>query len=82
MSSLPEQTSLVNELLESASRDITAYLNTENPNRKAAGKAAVSSLNAAIRILSTTRHQLLVDVEDAYDVPDWAAGNSGPGLPT
>lgn len=81
--SLPAQASLAGELVAAASRDITTYISKpNNPNRTSVAEAALTSLNAAIRVLCDARRQLLVETHKAYDLPDWAAGNSGPGFPT
>jgi hypothetical protein len=68
MASVPEQvpgygpTSLVHELIDAATRDITAWLDESNPNRRAAGRAALTSLDAAIRALRTVRERLARDL--------------------
>lgn len=78
--SLPSRNSLAIELVTAASRDITKYLSEpDNPNRRAVADAALTSLNAAIRVLSETRRTLLGELNPGRVVPDWAAGNSGPG---
>jgi hypothetical protein len=83
--SLPEDTNLARELLDAIERDLSQYANIENPNKKAAGDSAVRSFNAAIRVLDTARHHLLVELNRGFDMPDEralpqrAAGNSGPG---
>lgn len=87
MTSLPEQTSLAGELLAAASRDIGTWIGKpDDPNRNVTGQTALRELNALIRVLCDTRRTLLVEINKAYDVPDekmlpeWAAGNSGPGF--
>lgn len=86
MTSLPEQTTLAAQLLESVTRDVNTWVGDQgDPNRAAAGQTALRGLNALIRVLSDTRRLLLVELNKGYDVPDenplpgWAAGNSGPG---
>lgn len=64
MSSLPNQTNLVTELVNVASRDITAYMNADNVNRRAAAEAATVSINAAIRTLESVRRQLILDMTE------------------
>jgi hypothetical protein len=88
MDSLPEETTLAGELLDAAQRDIHVYLSaTEDPNREAAGQAALRGLNAAIRVLGNARHRLLIEVngidETATRLVDRGIrnpGNSGPGF--
>lgn len=78
--SLPERASLAGELVAAAARDITTYISEpDNPNRDAAAQSALTSLNAAIRVLCDARRQLLAQTHKPHELPGWAAGNSGPG---
>ena len=84
-----EDSSLVGELVDGARRDLERYVNAADPNRNAAGQAALRGLNAAIRVLGATRHRLLVELTGADgsatrlaegDRDIRAVGNSGPGF--
>jgi hypothetical protein len=88
MSILPEpQPTLIRGLLEAASRDLATFTtNPEDPNRRAAGQAALSAITSALRFLETARLQLMGDlygrpVEPPSAALDRVAGNSGPGFP-
>jgi hypothetical protein len=94
VSSLPEQSSVAGELVANIGRDIQRYVSADDPNRKVAGEAALRGLNAAIRVLGTARHRLLLELygndqtATAYAAEKLTAGgypirevgNSGPGF--
>lgn len=86
MDSIPDQTTLVHELVDAAAKDLATYRHAEeNPNRRAAGMAALRSIDAATRALQTVRAALANELYH-YDPPArtdlWinTAGNSGPGF--
>ena len=49
------RTTLVHELVDAAARDLKAYRNADDPNRRASGDAALRSIDAATRALQTVR---------------------------
>jgi selenocysteine lyase/cysteine desulfurase len=82
MDSLPQDSTLAGELVDAARRDIETYINADDPNRVAAGQAALHGLNAAIRVLGNVRHQLLVELNEKTGREPGIRnpGNSGPGF--
>ncbi len=90
MAILPDdaaQTTLVHELVDAAARDLKTYRDADDPNRRAAGEAALRSIDAASRALQTVRATLANEMY-GFDQPAeqaarpaglWAPGNSGPG---
>jgi hypothetical protein len=77
-------TALLHELIDAAARDVETYENTEkpeNPNRRAAGDAAIQSLDAVARAVQGARASIAntlysFDRPGGHTVP----GNSGPGF--
>lgn len=88
MAILPDdaQITLVHELVDAAARDLKTYRDAADPNRYAAGQAAITSVDAASRALQTLRADVANEVYK-FDQPgtvsrpaEWVPGNSGPGL--
>jgi uncharacterized protein involved in type VI secretion and phage assembly len=87
MDSLPE--TLLHQLIDSAAQDVLTYKRAEgDPNRRAAGRAALESIDAAARALQTVRAALANELY-AFDRPaadttikhgKGVPGNSGPGF--
>jgi hypothetical protein len=84
--SIPDQTALIRELVDAAAKDLATYRRAEDdPNRRAAGMAALESIDAAARALQAMRAALANELYH-YDPPArtdlWpgTAGNSGPGF--
>ena len=86
MDSIADQTAHIHELVDVAAKDLATYRHAEDdPNRLAAGMAALRSIDAAARALQTMRAALANELYQ-YDRPAHAdqwidtAGNSGPGF--
>jgi hypothetical protein len=84
--SIPDQTALIHELVDAAAKDLATYRHAEDdPNRRAAGMAALRSIDAATRALQAVRAALANKLYH-YDPPAGTdrrlgtAGNSGPGF--
>jgi hypothetical protein len=85
------QTTLIHELVDAAARDLKTYGSADDPNRFAAGQAALRSIDAAARALQEVRAALAnelfkFDQPDkgrqsiVIEAPGFVAGNSGPGF--
>jgi hypothetical protein len=84
--SIADQAAHIHELVDVAAKDHATYRHAEDdPNRRAAGMAALRSIDAAARALQAVRAALANELYQ-YDQPDRAglwistAGNSGPGF--
>lgn len=84
--SIPGQTALIHELVDAAAKDLATYLHAEDdPNRRAAGMAALRSIDAATRALQTVRAAVANELYH-YDPPAstdlrlGTAGNGGSGF--
>jgi uncharacterized phage protein gp47/JayE len=84
--SIADQTAHIHELVDVAAKDLGTYRHAEDdPNRRAAGMAALRSIDAAARALQTMRAALANELYQ-FDRPAYGdswistAGNSGPGF--
>jgi hypothetical protein len=85
----PDRTTLLHQLIDSAAQDLATYGEAKgNPNRRAAGRAALESIDAAARALQEVRATLANELYgldqpasgDRVAARKWAPGNSGPGF--
>lgn len=81
-----DPTTLIHELVETAAQDLRTYRTAEHdPNRRAAGQAALRSIDAAARALQEVRTKLANELYQ-FDRPATppiqrtVPGNSGPGF--
>jgi uncharacterized phage protein gp47/JayE len=84
--SIADQAAHIHELVDVAAKDLGTYRHAEDdPNRRAAGMAALRSIDAAARALQTMRAALANELCQ-FDQPAYAerrintAGNGGPGF--
>lgn len=88
MTILPDeaQITLAHEMIDAMARDLKTYRDADDPNRYAAGQAAITSIDAVSRTLQSLRAAVANEVYK-FDQPatasrppaGWAPGNSGPG---
>lgn len=69
MSNTAEPATLVHLLVDAAARDLLTYRRCDdNPNARAAGQAALTSINAAIRALEEVRMTLTNDLHGSWQL--------------